>query len=152
MAQADEQQFQAWEKLVDEGVPRFEAAQQAGTTLRRLKNADQVRFADGVELERERQAAKAEVLLAEQLDRPEPSPQLVALELKSHHPDYADKTRIEIDGRIEHTHHGRFDIGALARIAAERGVIDARPVRALAEPREVLPGPAERAAGDLPAA
>jgi hypothetical protein len=121
---ATEEQFQEWEKLIDSGVPRFEASRLAGTTLRRLSNGDEVRFNQGVELSKERQAAMVEKLIVAQTDRPEPSPQLLALRAKATHPDYREKTEIEVTGKVEHEHRGQFTLGLLAEVAEELGVLE----------------------------
>lgn len=146
------EQFEQWWKLVDEGRDRFHASREAGTTLHRLKEFDRDRFDAGVALSLERAAAQAKDILDAELAKEDPSPNLVALEAKAHHPDYADRVLHEHGGRVEHEVSWRFNIDDLARIAAERGIIDARPVAALPRPAEVLPDPAERAASDLSAA
>lgn len=149
---ASEEQFQEWEKLIDQGVPRFEASRLAGTTLRRLRNGDEVRFEKGVELSQERQAAMVEKLIVDQTDRPEPSPQLLALRAKATHPDYADKRQVEVTGadggpiEVEKREVSLVAVlGVLAQIGAldQLGAADAGPLRALAGAQEVLPPPAD---------
>src|SRR6266487_3892318 len=95
---ATEQEFQAWEKLLDEGTPAYVAAQEVGTTLTRLAKGDSVRKQKGMELAKERQAAKVEQVVESQAVRPEPSPAIVTAWARANHPDYADKTQVEISG------------------------------------------------------
>lgn len=154
MNQASEQQFQQWEKLVDEGIGRFEASRIAGTTLKRLANGDRERFEHGVALSLERQAAKAETLMAEQTSRPEPSPQLIALEAKAHHPDYADRMKIEHGGTVNHVAKV-VTLGDLLDAARESGLdlaeLAGRPGRSLPGPAAVLPAPSDSKAIAVPA-
>lgn len=139
---ATEQQFQQWERLIDEGVPPFQASRDVGTTLAALGKGDRVRKEMGMELAQERQAAAIE----EQIEARVPeSDQVLLAKAKAIHPAYVDKRQLEVSGTVEHEHHGRFNVAALFAIAAERGIGDngSRSLPRVPAAGEVLPGEAE---------
>lgn len=138
--QASEQQFQAWEAKVDQGVPPFEASRMVGTTLRRLENGDAVRKQKVMELAKERQAALVESRTEAIVSKPDPPAGIFTAYQKANHPDYADKTQIEVSGKIEHEHRGEFSLGHLIEVARRAGIIeqlDDRPEDALPAAREI---------------
>jgi hypothetical protein len=146
--QASEQQFQAWEAKVDQGVPPFEASRMVGTTLRRLENGDAVRKQKVMELAKERQAALVETRTEAIVSKPDPPAGIFTAYQKANHPDYADRTQIEISGTVEHEHRGEFTLGHLIATARKLGVLeqlDHRPEAALPAAREVPARPARPA-------
>jgi len=152
---ATEQQYQAWEKAIDEGDSPYAAAQKAGTTLSRLKDrkyGDPERYHRGMELSRERRAAAVDRRMDSLAERPEPSPALVTAWAKANHDGYRDKTQIEVTGTVEHEHRGIFGIAQLLERANERGILeqianrlgtgDARPEEPVPASRSLPAGPA----------
>lgn len=99
---ATEQQFQAWEAKIEAGEDAYQAAKDVGTTLSALGRGDRVRKEDGMDLYRERQAAKVAGQINEQLARPEPSPRLLEIKARAFHPNYAEKRQVEVSGTIQH--------------------------------------------------
>lgn len=163
MPKASEQDFQAWEALIDQGVPFYQAAKQVGVTMTAL-GSDRIRREQGKERSRELQAAKVEQVMEEQASRPEPSPAIVTAWAKANHPDYEDRSKLEISGpdggpiAIEgKAVVGLADVVAFARsigYGPPNGLDGADAGDVVPPPRPLLPGAADdqRPAGVLPPA
>lgn len=157
---ATEEQFQRWEELIRGGHSPYQAARDVGTTLSALKRGDLVRHDQMRELSKEIRAGVVDKRMDELALKEEPNAAIVNTWAKANHPEaYAEKSKLEITGTIEHEHRGVFAIGDLVRTAVETGVLqqvgDARPQGALPAAGEVPAGRAGDALdppGDLPAA
>jgi hypothetical protein len=163
---ATEEQIACWIELVDKGVKPFEAAQMAGTTLTQIgRTGDGEAHRAGMEMAKEKAAAKVEKRIEELVMKDDPSPAIAVHWAKANHPDYADRSQVEVTGRGGGpiTVEGRALVGFrdVIDFARKIGAADQLgisggedPGNALPAPRKVLPDPGddEPPAGLLPAA
>lgn len=164
MPQASEQEFQVFEQAIAEGHSPYVASRKAGTTIRRLKNGDRIRYENAAELSKDTRAAIVDERIDELVKKAEPPPALVIAWAKRNHPDYEDKSKVEISGpeggpiEIE----GKAVVGLADVVAFARSIghsdllgLDAGDARdAVPAAQEVLPdtGERKRPAGVLPPA
>jgi len=143
--------------LVEAGHTLHESAKIIGLPLSAFKrqNADPEWFAQIAERAETVRAG----LIDEQIDnlasKSDPSPQIVLARAKAYHPAYREKQQIEISGTVQHEQKvvSLGDILDLAdELGIERSQLGTRSRAALPGAQELLPAPADRQAGAVPAA
>ncbi len=154
---ASEDQIQAVETAVLEGIAPDVAARKVGTTLSAIKRIDPHRHGDLIARGREVRRAVVDERMDELAKADDPNPTVVVAWAKANHEGYRDTTKLEISGTLEHEHNGRFSLVELAALIKERGIDKqledgSRPLPGVPAAREILPGAPERTPGDLPAA
>jgi hypothetical protein len=148
------------EALVESGLSVYQSAKQIGLPLGAFKsaNGDREWFEQIKAKEETCRASAVDELIDRRVQSGEAGDALTKAWATRNHPEYGDKTQIEVTGRVEHEHRGEFALGHLIAVAREAGVLeqlDHRLEAALPAASEVPARPggaAKRPAGDLPAA